>query len=164
MTYLLSRAQLEDLPQMIELETTLFGSDAWSPELMVAEVSYSESYYLVAKPHGDDSVVGYAGLRAARTDALQGDIQTLAVSPAYRRGGLGRTLLRALLAEAYQRGARDVFLEVRADNDGALALYESEGFEVIDRRVGYYQPDGVDALVMRSSVITPEPGWAVEHD
>jgi hypothetical protein len=30
--------------------------------------------------------------------------------------------------------------------------------------VGYYQPDGVDALVMRSSVITPEPGWAVEHD
>jgi ribosomal protein S18 acetylase RimI-like enzyme len=57
-----------------------------------------------------------------------------------------------------------VFLEVRADNEGALALYESEGFELIDRRVGYYQPDGVDALVMRCSVITPEPGWAVEHD
>ena len=74
---------------MIELETALFASDAWSPELMVAEVSYPESYYLVAKPHGEDSVVGYAGLRAARIDALQGDIQTLAVSPAYRRGGLG---------------------------------------------------------------------------
>ena len=130
----------------------------------MAEVSYPESYYLVAKPHGEDSVVGYAGLRAARIDALQGDIQTLAVSPAYRRGGLGRSLLRALLAEAYQRGARDVFLEVLADNEGALALYESEGFELIDRRVGYYQPDGVDALVMRTSVITPEPGWAVEHD
>ena len=37
---------------MIELETALFASDAWSPELMVAEVSYPESYYLVAKPHG----------------------------------------------------------------------------------------------------------------
>jgi ribosomal protein S18 acetylase RimI-like enzyme len=41
------------------------------------------------------------------------------------------------------------FLEVRADNDAAVALYESEGFEAIDRRVGYYQPDGVDAIVMR---------------
>lgn len=163
MTYRLARAQLEDLPQMIELESVLFASDAWSPELMVAEVSYPESYYLVAKPDREDSVVGYAGLRAAATDALQGDIQTLAVSPAHRRGGLGRTLLRALLAEAYQRGASDVFLEVRADNHGALALYESEGFGVIDRRVGYYQPDGVDALVMRTAIVSPEPGWAVEY-
>ena len=164
MTYVLTRAQLEDLPQMIELETQLFGSDAWSPELMVAEVSYPESYYLVAREHGDSELCGYGGLRAARTDAWQGDIQTLAVSPDHRRSGLGRTLLRALLAEASVRGTTEVFLEVRADNEAALALYAAEGFEAIDRRVGYYQPDGVDAIVMRLQGLTPEPGWAVNHD
>jgi len=164
MTYLLSRAVWEDLPQMIELEGTLFATDAWPPELMVAEVSLPESYYLVARPHGSDQVVGYGGLRAALQRAEQGDIQTLAVAPEHRRTGLGRTLLRALLAEAYSRGVLDVFLEVRADNEGARGLYESEGFEVIDLRVGYYRPDGVDAVAMRLRLVAPEPGWAVDDD
>ena len=57
----------------------------------------------------------------------------------------------------------EMFLEVRADNTGALALYESEGFEPLDRRVGYYQPDNVDAIVMRARVDAPQPGWAVAH-
>jgi ribosomal-protein-alanine acetyltransferase len=164
MTYLLSRAVLEDLPQMIDLESNLFASDAWPPELMVAEVSFPESYYLVARIPDSSDIIGYGGLRAALSDARQGDIQTLAVSPEHRRSGLGRTLLRALLAEAYQRGVLDMFLEVRADNEGAIALYSSEGFGVIDRRVGYYQPDGVDAVVMRLGLLPPAPGWAVDHD
>jgi N6-L-threonylcarbamoyladenine synthase/ribosomal-protein-alanine N-acetyltransferase len=164
MTFVLTRAQLEDLPAMIELEAELFGTDAWSPELMVAEVSYPESYYLVAREHGDDRLVGYGGLRAARQDARQGDIQTLAVAPEHRRSGVGRTLLRALLAEASVRGVTEVFLEVRADNEAALLLYSSEGFEAIDRRVGYYQPDGVDAIVMRLQDLNPKPGWAVADE
>ena len=57
-----------------------------------------------------------------------------------------------------------MFLEVRADNEAALALYGAEGFEAIDRRVGYYQPDGVDAIVMRREGQDPEPGWAVSND
>jgi [ribosomal protein S18]-alanine N-acetyltransferase len=163
MTYVLSRAEPADLPQMIELETALFGADAWPAEVMVAEVSFPQSYYLVAKRHGEGTLAGYGGLRAALTDAAQGDIQTLAVAPEHRRSGLGRTILRALFAEAYSRGVTEMFLEVRADNTGALALYESEGFEPLDRRVGYYQPDNVDAIVMRARVDAPQPGWAVAH-
>jgi len=45
-----------------------------------------------------------------------------------------------------------------------VALYESEGFEAIDRRVRYYQPDGVDAIVMRLQSLTPGPGWAVADE
>ena len=44
---------------------------------------------------------------------------------------------------------RDVFLEVRADNPVAQALYRSEGFVEVGRRARYYQPDDVDAIVMK---------------
>ena len=45
---------------------------------------------------------------------------------------------------------RELFLEVRADNPGAEALYVSRGFERIAIRAAYYQPDGVDAVVMKA--------------
>jgi ribosomal-protein-alanine acetyltransferase len=163
MTYLLSRAVLEDLPEMITWEGALFGTDAWSPEVMVAELSHSASYYVVARPDGDDAIVGYAGLRAGNSGG-DGDIQTVAVAPEHRGKGLGRLLVEALLSEARQRLASSVFLEVRADNDAARGLYTSLGFQEIDRRTGYYQPDGVDALVMTLVLGTPEPGWAVGND
>lgn len=163
MTYLLSRAVLEDLPEMISWENTLFGTDAWSPEVMVAEVSHPASYYLVARVDGDDAIVGYAGLRSGGLGG-DGDIQTVAVAPAHRGRGLGRLLVEALLLEARQRLVSSIFLEVRADNEPARGLYESLGFQEIDRRAGYYQPDGVDAIVMRLALGTPEPGWAVGND
>jgi [ribosomal protein S18]-alanine N-acetyltransferase len=163
MTYLLRRAVLEDLPAMIAAEAELFGTDAWSPELVVAEVSHPANYYLVAVPDGSLDIAGYAGLRADSRGG-DGDIQTIAVVPGHRRVGLGRLLLQALLAEAYARGVNQIFLEVRADNDAAIALYDSLGFEAIDRRVGYYQPDGVDAIVMRLVADKPSGGWAVGRE
>ena len=48
-----------------------------------------------------------------------------------------------------------VFLEVRADNGGAQHLYEALGFVAIAERIGYYQPDNVDAIVMKYDI--PEP-------
>ena len=163
MTYVLSRAVLEDLPEMISWEGVLFGTDAWSPEVMVAELSHPASYYLVAREDGDDALVGYAGLRADNRGG-DGDIQTVAVAPEHRGKGLGRLLVEALLGEARQRLVSSVFLEVRADNDAARGLYSSLGFQEIDRRTGYYQPDGVDAIVMTLAIAAAEPGWAVAND
>ncbi len=57
--------------------------------------------------------------------------------------------MAALLEEARRRQASEVFLEVRADNPQAQALYVSLGFEQIAVRSRYYQPDGVDAHIMR---------------
>ena len=164
MTYRLSQALLEDLPALVELESELFGHDAWSPETMVAEVSHPQSYYLVARQDGTDILCGYAGLRAALSGGELGDIQTLAVVPDHRRAGLGRLLLRAVLDEAGRRGVGEVLLEVRADNQAARALYEGEGFVAIDVRKGYYQPDGVDAIVMAKHLQAKGPGWAVGRE
>lgn len=149
---------------MIQWEADIFGADAWSPELVVAEVSHPDSYYLVAKEAHGAPVVGYAGLRAPHHGGESGDIQTIAVVPEHRGKGLGALLMGALLEEAEVRGLGSIFLEVRADNEVAVGLYERLGFEALDRRVGYYQPDGVDAIVMRRLSTPRQPGWAVGRE
>ena len=151
MTWLLRRAGLDELDAIMAIETATFATDAWSREIMRSELKNKHSYYLVALGDGVD---GYAGLRAP-TGTGQADIQTIAVVEGARGQGLGRTLMNALLSEARSRGADEVFLEVRADNPAAQHLYESLGFEQIDRRKKYYQPDGVDALIMRLQLPAP---------
>lgn len=149
MTWQLRRANADDLDAIMAIEHATFPSDAWSASLMRQELAGKHTYYLVAEtvepPH---DVVGYAGLLAPRGSG-DADVQTLAVRDDSRRGGLGRTLLLALLAEAGRRGAEQVFLEVRVDNPAARALYAATGFEEIGIRPRYYQPEGIDAVVMR---------------
>ncbi|NYF09676.1 ribosomal-protein-alanine acetyltransferase [Leifsonia sp. AK011] len=160
MTWQLRRATADDVDALMAIEHDLFGTDAWSRESMVAEVSDRHGYYLVAFPVGEPGRIdAYAGLRAPLREP-QADIQTIAVVPAARRHGLGRTLMLSLIDEARQRGAREIFLEVRADNPGAQALYESLGFEGIAVRPRYYQPDDVDAIVMRLTIPEPEVSLA----
>lgn len=147
------RAVADDLDAIMALETALFVNDAWSPELMAAELANPQGFYLIAEQV--KSVVGYAGLLSPR-GAPESDVQTIAVAPEARRQGIARTLMSRLLAEAVERGARETFLEVRVDNPGAQALYESLGFEGIAVRPRYYMPDGVDALVMKKDLEQPE--------
>lgn len=155
MSWQLRSAAAADLPRIMELETGTFGTDAWSSDAMLSDLRNPQCYYLVADRVGYPGVLdGYAGLFAPR-GAQEGDIQTIAVAETARRGGLGRALMNALIGEARTRGAKEVFLEVRADNPGPKLLYETLGFEEIAVRVGYYQPDGVDAIVMRLDV--PDP-------
>lgn len=155
MSWMLRRAAADDLDAIMAIERSVFTSDAWSADSMARELVDEHGYYLVATPADEpDAVVAYAGLLAPRGSG-QGDVQTIAVAPDARSGGLGRALMQALLAEAWRRGARDVFLEVRDDNPVAQALYRSLGFAELGRRRGYYQPDGVDALVMRARLTAP---------
>jgi len=139
-------ADVTDLDDIMALERASFPTDAWSETLMRAELVSPHGRYFALEDDG--RLVGYAGLRAP-VGAKDADVQTIAIAAGARGRGYGRMLLRALLHEAVARRAAEVFLEVRADNDVAQALYVSEGFTELGRRPGYYQPDGVDALVMR---------------
>ncbi len=147
MTARLRPATPSDLDAIMAIERATFPSDAWSAGLMAAELRSPHGHYLVAEAE-DGRIVGYAGLSAPR-GAPDADVQTVAVRAEARRAGLGRALVSALLAEARERGAERVFLEVRADNPIAHRLYLSLGFADVGVRRGYYQPDGVDAVVMR---------------
>ena len=152
MTWQLRRAGNADLDAIMELETSIFLSDAWSKSTMRRELANPHCYYLVGfRPETPDQIDAYAGVLSPQ-GAREADIQTIAVATTARRSGLGRNLVLTLMNEARKRGAREVFLEVRADNPSAQALYASLGFEQLAIREKYYQPDGVDAMVMRAEV------------
>lgn len=142
-------ATVTDLDAIWALECAVFGAEAWSRELMRDELTAPHRHYL-ALVDAAGEVRGYGGLLAVGSE---GDIQTIAVAPELRGRGLGRRLMEALRAEARARGVRELFLEVRADNPVARSLYESLGFEAIAVRPRYYQPDDIDAVVMRCELV-----------
>ena len=96
------------------------------------------------------------GFILCRVVADEAEILTLAVSPSMRRQGLGRALVAAAAERAGAQGAEAMFLEVAADNQAAIALYQATGFAKVGLRKGYYpHPDGAkDALVMRRALNT----------
>ncbi|MDR5698358.1 ribosomal protein S18-alanine N-acetyltransferase [Agromyces aerolatus] len=148
---MLRRAGIRDLDAIMVLERATFTDDAWPEEAMRRELESQHTYYLVAvddrAPH---DVLGYAGLLAGKGSG-EGDVQTIAVASEHRGSGLGRVLMLALIDEARRRGAQRLFLEVRADNPVARALYTSLGFAEIGLRPRYYR-GGIDAVTMRLDV------------
>jgi [ribosomal protein S18]-alanine N-acetyltransferase len=139
-----------DMPRILALEQELFPEDAWTPEMFATEFAQpaSRRLYLVAEE--GDTLIGYAGMMF--TGGPQADVVTLAVDPARWGQGTGTALLTALVDEAARRGCTEVLLEVREDNPRARRLYQREGFTEVGIRRGYYQPSGVDAVVMRKAL------------
>jgi ribosomal-protein-alanine N-acetyltransferase len=148
-----------DLAGVLALEQKLFPEDAWSPEMFAHEFAETQSsrddlgsrYYLVAEE--GNVMVGYSGMLFPGGD--QADVLTLAVDPGHWGRGIGSALLSGLLGEAVRRGSAEVFLEVREDNPRARNLYCRNDFTEVGIRRGYYQPSGVDAVVMRK-LLGPE--------
>ncbi|MEW9528989.1 ribosomal protein S18-alanine N-acetyltransferase [Microbispora sp. NPDC049125] len=147
-TAVLRRMTADDLSSVMEVERATFPADAWSEAMMRGELRDQPRtrHYVVAEVDG--RIIGYAGLAVA---ADQADVQTIAVLAEHRRSGIGTALMDALLAEAARRGADAVFLEVRADNPPAQAMYERFGFAALGVRRRYYE-DGTDAITMVKSL------------
>ena len=105
----------------------------------------------------DPQTGAVAAFILARAVADEAEVLTLAVDPAHRRAGVGRTLVEAAAVIAAAAGARALFLEVASDNDAALALYRSAGFARVGQRPGYYRrgAGAVDALVLRRDLNRP---------
>lgn len=139
----IARMTAGDIPRVHELESICFSAP-WDIEAYYGELTNPTALYLTASVAG--RILGFGGMWAVRDEA---HIVTLAVDPEYRRRGIARTLLHALLVQARVRGVTVVTLEVRVSNVAAQALYASFGFIPIARRRRYYPDNNEDALVMR---------------
>ena len=143
-----------DLSAVAKLELTLFGEEAWSADMLASELAGEPArYYLVAADGG--VIAGYAGMLAP--GGGQADVLTVGVARDRWGEGIGTALVEHLLAEAGRRGCTEVLLEVRVDNDRAQRLYRRHGFDGVGIRRGYYQPSGMDALVMRRKIVPAGP-------
>ena len=135
-----------DAQRCAELEALLFdGDDPWPAVAFERELASARNHYVCARSGG--TVVGYAGItRLGRSAPFEYEVHTIGVDPAYQGHGIGRRLLNDLLDFA---DGGVVFLEVRTDNEVALELYRSVGFEQIGLRRRYYRVSGADAYTMR---------------
>jgi ribosomal-protein-alanine N-acetyltransferase len=137
-------ADLDDLPAIYEIETRSFPTH-WSYKVLRDEVRRARPHSRVLVARCGDRVVGFA-IYWIVVDEVH--LLNFAVHPAYRRLGIARRMLDAVLAEARRIGLLRATLEVRVTNDGAIALYTEAGFVTVAMRRGYYQDTGEDAYVM----------------
>ena len=134
--------------QIAALEGQCFA-DPWSERSVASELENPLSLWLVALEDG--TVAGYVGSQTVLGEA---DMMNLAVSPAYRRQGLGRALVLALCESLRQKMQATVLtLEVRDSNAPAAALYASLGFAQIGLRKNYYQHPKEDARILRKELL-----------
>lgn len=145
-------ARAEDLPLLDPLHVATFPATYFSAAQLVAQAAHGEAVVLVAEREGAaigaESPVGpvplastFLGYAAGRihTDG-SGYIDFLAVEPDSLRRGVGRVLLRALVAELVARGASEVALTVRDSLGPARSLYAALGFRTTASLVGYRSP------------------------
>jgi ribosomal-protein-alanine N-acetyltransferase len=142
-----------DLLEVVEIERITglshWGWDAYHRELQSNDRHLMWVARLDAKLGKECSLAGYV---VGRLVADELHINNVAVREVYRRTGIATALLSRVLAEARAQKAVRAFLEVRAGNGPAQALYESNGFTIVGRRRNYYSSPPEDALIMTAAV------------
>lgn len=133
-----------ELGWMAAVEREVFGASAWSEALIRDDYAHGGRRYRVVERDGQLAAYAVYGFDG---DAFH--LMNVVVSPAWRGRGLGRALMADFLEEARRLGQREAWLEVAVTNEAALALYRAHGFEQVRLRPRYYQPEDVDAAVMR---------------
>jgi ribosomal protein S18 acetylase RimI-like enzyme len=97
-----------------------------------------------------DGIVGFAAFSAILTiGAGESTLENMAIAPPWQRQGIGRRLLTAGLLWCRSQAAGRAFLEVRASNGAAIALYQRAGFSAVGNRPGYYREPAEDGLQMQ---------------
>ncbi len=137
----------DDALRCAELEQVLFSGDGpWSATAFVSEIGSPHTTCEAARSGA--LLVGYSVLAAlGRAGDREFEVHTIGVDPAFQGRGIGRTLLRRMLAVADAQSA-PVVLDVRTDNVPARTLYAAHGFEVVGLRPRYYRPSMADAHLM----------------
>ncbi|MCC2592269.1 GNAT family N-acetyltransferase [Tessaracoccus sp. OS52] len=140
-------AVASDLAGLVALEQWFPERERWSEQLWAEELAAQDRFVLVSRVDEDGAphrVVGAATFQCVGDTA---DLHRVVVADGYRRRGFARVMLLAGLHWAKQSGASRMVLEVRQDNEVAIAFYRTYGFRDIGVRRDYYAA-GANALVM----------------
>lgn len=134
---------LEDVPAVHEIDVLSF-SLPWPERSFHFEIVDND----VSRPWVAEVDGRIAAMLVLWFIVDEAHIATIATHPDFRRQGIGEKLMVAALVAVREEGATRAFLEVRAGNLGAQALYKKYGFIVDGVRPGYYKDNNEDAILM----------------
>lgn len=138
-----SSMTVADLPAVQRIEEQ--SPEPWSHRQLAEELAYQGALQLVCRSMVGGLLVGFL---MARLITGETEILKIATMREFQRQGVAGSLLTAFIALAKQQGVSRFYLELRAQNRPARALYEKHAFEVTGRRPNYYTGPKDDALCM----------------
>ncbi len=151
---LIEQGGILDLDQVMQVMKDSFDpayGEAWTAPQCAGLIPMPGVWLTLARDGA--AVVGFA---LARVTVREAELLLLAVRRGSQGKGVGRLLLNRFVSDASERGAEQLHLEVR-DGNGAMKLYEGEGFREVGRRKNYYTGrDGqiYDALTLAKRAAT----------
>jgi [ribosomal protein S18]-alanine N-acetyltransferase len=146
----LRRGRLGDLDALLAFEKEFFGPDHQISRRSFRRFIVSPNCTLIVAEVGKQ-VAGCALVLYRRSSKLA-RLYTISIATTFQRRGYGKRLLTAAENAAKRRGCRAMRLEVRADDAGAIALYETSGYRLFGRRRRYYA-GRIDALRFEKPLI-----------
>lgn len=144
MSVTIRKMMLEDLPGVIQIDRMSF-SLPWPEQTYRYEISANRAARCLVAETEDKKI---AAMIVSWTVVDELHVATFATHNEYRRRGVGSQLLTEALHDGRRLGMRRAFLEVRAGNEAAQAMYRKFGFQVTGRRPKYYRDNDEDAILM----------------
>lgn len=137
---------LGELVACARLHAVCFPAEPWSVEDLqsLSRLPGSLAWHL----QEDTALLGFV---LARQSGVEAEVLTLAVDCDFRRQGLGKVMMIALIEDLRRRGVPMLYLEMGRFNEPAALLYSSLGFSEVGIRERYYR-DGEDAVVLRLAI------------
>lgn len=140
---MLNVSKMKELTQKVaavyDILSDVYDVSPWTEEQILSDMQQdSVDYFFVEE---DKEIIGFLAIQQLVGEL---EITNIAIKKAYQGRGLGSQLLANLDQIDFP-----IFLEVRASNTPAQALYQKFGFEVIGKRKQYYHEPIEDAIIMK---------------
>ena len=131
----------KDSKDIAALEELCF-STPWSEKAITDSIKNKNIFMGIKE---SENLIGYLSMYQSFGE---GYINNIATHPNYRRQGLGKALLSALMDFCIEAEFEFITLEVRESNIPAISLYSSFGFKEEGRRKNYYNAPKEDAIIL----------------
>ena len=152
----------DDVDRIMAVMATAFDpayGEAWTRSQVESALLMGNTHYLLMSPDGHAPQDGQiaAGFALLHTALDEEELLLFAIAPAWRRRGLGKSLLNSVISQAMAAEKSRIFLEMRRGNE-AERLYLAAGFAPIGLRPKYYRtPNGerIDAVTFACALVAP---------
>lgn len=133
------RELIEKVAAVYDILSDVYDKSPWTKEQILSDMQQDNVDYFFVEV--DKTAIGFLAIQQLVGEL---EITNIAVKKAHQGEGWGSQLLAHLDHVDFP-----IFLEVRASNTSAQALYQKFGFEVIGKRQRYYHEPVEDAIIMK---------------